>query len=381
MPDGDRFRALRDVKVGFVDALWFAARAVTPVLGLTLRIVSRVLLITAPFLTAGALVFFALLTEFNINFYLSGTPMVFWVAVGLMAGILVAMALVIVPRLIGWSLALPILLFEGVPASQVLRTSEDRARGNRLLLTALMAIWATGWLIASALTFGGVRLFGTWLVPLLRERSELLLVAIGALVLLWIAVGAVISLLAASVFAYLIVRSYEALGGSQSDQKVWSAAAARFGGASEWRVSAKQLLVGLVAAGLAAVLLGGNLINTVRMDSAVAIIAHRAAAVAAPENTLAAMERAIADRADWVELDVLETADGEVVVVHDRDLMRVGRVNLAIADTTYDELQSIDVGSWFSPEFVDQRVPRLADVLELCRGRVRVIIELKYFGA
>ena len=73
-------------------------------------------------------------------------------------------------------------------------------------------------------------------------------------------------------------------------------------------------------------------------------------------------------------------ADGEVVVIHDSDLMKIGRVNLAIWDATYPQLQGIDVGSWFAPEFSGERVPKLRQVLELCKGRARVDIELKYYG-
>ena len=121
-------------------------------------------------------------------------------------------------------------------------------------------------------------------------------------------------------------------------------------------------------------------LNTVRVDTDVQIIAHRGASRYAPENTMAAFERAIADGAEWIELDVLETSDGEVVVAHDRDLKRVGGVPLSIADSTYEELRQVDIGSWFGPEFADQRIPLFADVLELCKGRIGIVIELKYFG-
>ena len=81
-----------------------------------------------------------------------------------------------------------------------------------------------------------------------------------------------------------------------------------------------------------------------------------------------------------VEIDVQESADGEIVVVHDSDLMRVGGVAIKIWEATYAELQEVDVGSWYGPEFSDQRVPTLEQVLEICKGRSRVDIELKYYG-
>jgi glycerophosphoryl diester phosphodiesterase len=81
-----------------------------------------------------------------------------------------------------------------------------------------------------------------------------------------------------------------------------------------------------------------------------------------------------------VEIDVQESADGEVVVIHDSDLKRVGGSPLRIWEATLLEMQQVDVGGWYGPEFSGQRVPTLEQVLELCRGRAMVDIELKYYG-
>ena len=75
------------------------------------------------------------------------------------------------------------------------------------------------------------------------------------------------------------------------------------------------------------------------------------AAAAAPENTLAAFERAIQDGADYVELDVMETAYGQVVVFHDKDYMKVAGVPVKVWEATYEELAQIDIGSHFSPTY------------------------------
>jgi glycerophosphoryl diester phosphodiesterase len=95
---------------------------------------------------------------------------------------------------------------------------------------------------------------------------------------------------------------------------------------------------------------------------------------------MAAVRRAIGDGADWVEIDVQETADGEVVVFHDSDFMRLAGKDLKIWDATMKDLKDLDIGSWFAPEFRAERVPTLAEVLDECKGRIRVNIELKYYG-
>jgi len=95
---------------------------------------------------------------------------------------------------------------------------------------------------------------------------------------------------------------------------------------------------------------------------------------------MAAIRQAIEDGADWVEIDVQETADGQVVLFHDSDFMRIAGVDLKIWDATMDDLRAIDIGSGFGQRFSDQRVVTLSDVLAECNGKIRVIIELKYYG-
>src|SRR5262249_13347946 len=112
----------------------------------------------------------------------------------------------------------------------------------------------------------------------------------------------------------------------------------------------------------------------------VQVTAHRGHARAAPENTLSAMRKAIDSGADYAEMDVQQTADGVIVLLHDRDLKRVAGLSRRLEDLSYDEVRKLDVGSWFDPAFASERVPTLEEVIKLCRGRIRLNIELKFFG-
>lgn len=107
------------------------------------------------------------------------------------------------------------------------------------------------------------------------------------------------------------------------------------------------------------------------------VTAHRGASRNAPENTLEALEAAIDSFADYAEIDVQETKDGVVVLMHDSSLKRTCGVRKNIWDVTYEELLTYDAGSWFSSEFVGVRVPTLEEVLQLCNGRIKLNIELK----
>ena len=81
-----------------------------------------------------------------------------------------------------------------------------------------------------------------------------------------------------------------------------------------------------------------------------------------------------------MEIDVQETADGEVVVIHDSDLMKIAGVDLKVWDATIEEITAVDIGSSFDPQFRDERVPTLREILALCKGRIGIIIELKSYG-
>jgi glycerophosphoryl diester phosphodiesterase len=115
------------------------------------------------------------------------------------------------------------------------------------------------------------------------------------------------------------------------------------------------------------------------MDHRPQIVAHRGGASAAPENTLAAARQAIDDGFDWIEIDVHESRDGQVMVVHDKDLERVGKADLVIWETDAAGLQEVDVGSSFAPKFNAERVPTLGQLLDVCKDKIGVVIELKQY--
>jgi glycerophosphoryl diester phosphodiesterase len=116
------------------------------------------------------------------------------------------------------------------------------------------------------------------------------------------------------------------------------------------------------------------------------IIAHRGASALAPENTLAAFRKAIADGADGIEFDVRLTRDGEVVVFHDATLRRLSPHKNLVSSLTAEELQKIDVGSWFNrrkanpsdDDFSNERILTLRQLLDfLADFEGLIYIELK----
>lgn len=95
------------------------------------------------------------------------------------------------------------------------------------------------------------------------------------------------------------------------------------------------------------------------------VIAHRGASLIAPENTLAAFRKAKELGANWVEFDVMLTADHNVVVIHDRELNRTTNGKGLVIDHRYSYLKTLDAGSWFNPLFANEKIPLLEEVIEL----------------
>lgn len=110
------------------------------------------------------------------------------------------------------------------------------------------------------------------------------------------------------------------------------------------------------------------------------ITAHRGSSREAPENTMAAIVAAVEDLADYAEIDVQLSSDGVVVLGHDANLKRVAGVNRSISSMTWEELQRLDVGVWFSNRYEGETVPALEDILEYCKGKIKLNIEIKSVG-
>jgi len=106
-------------------------------------------------------------------------------------------------------------------------------------------------------------------------------------------------------------------------------------------------------------------------------IAHRGASAYAPENTMAAFEKAIELGADILELDLHLTRDNELVVIHDDTLDRTTDGRGPVHERSLDEIRRLDAGGWFGREFVGQRIPTLSEVLDRFAGKVPLALEIK----
>ena len=114
------------------------------------------------------------------------------------------------------------------------------------------------------------------------------------------------------------------------------------------------------------------------------VIAHRGFSAFAPENTLPAFNLALEAGADIVELDYRQSADRELIVIHDADLDRTtdarlhwGGKHIKVHDKTAWEIRALDAGSWFDPKYAGTRVPFLGEALDLIQPRALALLERK----
>ena len=108
------------------------------------------------------------------------------------------------------------------------------------------------------------------------------------------------------------------------------------------------------------------------------VVCHRGAEFIAPENTMAAFTRAFEQGFDWVEIDIQQTLDGKLVVLHDESLQRTIKGSGNIAEKTWQQVSQLDAGSHFDPIYDDQRIPLLSDVIDLAKSYNKSLyIELK----
>lgn len=359
-------------------ALLFALSRAPRVVALTAHVIVRLAAGALPFAAGGVFAWLVFLRAHDINFYLSKKPPAFWAAAALV-GLLAAAAVVLLLRAAArWAWALPLVLFEGVLPRRALGESRRRSTGDSpVILLALGAWLALGLALLSATAWLPAAL-GRAVAPQLAGSLAGIVAFVAGLAAFWGLLALAAGIVNASLFSLVLLRLYLALGEPQAPRVPGVTADE----APEVALRTRRHLLASAAAVafLAVVAVTLFAAAPARTSRPVAVIAHRGASIEAPENTLAAFRLAIDQRTDQVELDVQESRDGEVVVVHDSDLMKLGGDATKVWDADAALLRSVDVGSRTGPQFASERVPTLAEALATCKGRAKVIVELKSYG-
>ncbi len=115
-------------------------------------------------------------------------------------------------------------------------------------------------------------------------------------------------------------------------------------------------------------------------DDRVSIAAHRGGSAFAPENTIASLREAVLGGADYAEIDVQQTRDGELILMHDSNFARTTGVHKNVWEVDFQETREYDAGSFYSSAFQGEQIPSLREALEYAKGKLKLIIELKATG-
>jgi glycerophosphoryl diester phosphodiesterase len=358
----------------WTEALATTVAALPRLLHLALVQGGILLLWLAPLAAVAALTYSLLLGAHDINWYLANRPPAFQTAVAIGALLALIAAGILIRLLVDWSLTIPVCLYEDARGRAALRRSRDLVQGRRprvlwlLLLSLGLALGAS----AGALWLTDT-LIELMLGPIQGVGAQIAATAVALVVLL--VVAALLSFLVLAVYAAVVMHLYlEILGVDGLPTRRWEHAA-RAGRVPGWALVA-GLAVLLVLAGMIA---DGRL-EDLRLGRDTQVTAHRGSSNYAPENTLAAIYQAISDGADVAEIDVQETADGVVVLLHDTDLMHIAGLPTKIWDARFEDLRRVDAGRWFSQEFVGEQVPTLQEALVAAGDRIGLNIELKLNG-
>ncbi|MEN8712289.1 MAG: glycerophosphoryl diester phosphodiesterase membrane domain-containing protein, partial [Arenicellales bacterium] len=147
--------------VATVDALGYTASRIQNMLMFTGRLVIRILLLTLPFLAIAGGVALFLITDYDINYYLKEKPPEFWTAAVLIGIIVMTMIILLARKLLGWSLALPLVLFADVSPASSFDESFRIAKNNRAQVLALLVSWGVLAILLASIVFGLIQLAGS----------------------------------------------------------------------------------------------------------------------------------------------------------------------------------------------------------------------------
>jgi glycerophosphoryl diester phosphodiesterase len=254
-------------------------------------------------------------------------------------------------------------------------------RGQWRRVTGVLVSWALVMVVVPFVATGAFDLAARTVLGRLGGSLNAVVVGVVVLVVAYVLVMELVTLTGLSVNSLLITHLYRRVGGELGGPEPEPALVVADGAARarrrRWRLAVVGMGVAIVAAGATLSLAA---ISRIELDRPVEVTAHRGSSLRAPENTLSAIEAAIEDGADYAEIDVQETADGVVVLLHDEDFMRAAGFDRKIWEISYAELQELDAGSWFAPQFAGERVPTLQEAIEVARGRIKLNIELKFNG-
>ncbi len=373
---------LADRTLDWSGGLRTAARQFHRLFLLGMRQLVVYLALSLPFLAGIGIVYWWFWSGSDLNGMIILRPREFWLGGGLACALGGAYLIVAGRWFLGWLFAVPVMLFEpGVSVTGALVRSESLTAGKYILLIRSVGAWLIVNFLISVIVLWGLDAGSEWILDRTGERLSVVLPVTATLVLAHGLLLGGLSVFGTVSFAALVMALYRQSTSEPIDSPdmVQVAPTTNTPDRPVRRMSRGWLWVGGLAIGLAVTLSGAKeYVRSQRLDDRVEFTAHRAGATRAPENSVAAVKQAIVDRAEWAEIDVQRTADGQLVVMHDIDLARSGGGKRRVDQATLVEIQALDLGAALKmPEFARERIPTFAEFLDAAGKSIRLNVELK----
>jgi glycerophosphoryl diester phosphodiesterase len=348
-------------------------------------VITAVILLIPLTLGLGAL-YLLFLTEFDINYYLTIQPSEWYYALfgGLFWSVLWGN---VVLYLLGKSLlSLPAYLSAERSIREAVKRSWGLAKERTVRLLRLIGFTIGIWILARILIDTVMLFTASQVINVAADYTDslrLISFLTGGYSMMALLMGAVVGFFGFSFLSAMITKFYY----EDSELFIRSVPPPGFrelqnrlaGKINRWTHPVRLTIVFLI-------LFAGSTVTSMFMLSGVSppgdvlISAHRAGPPPAPENSLAALEYAIRDGADYTEIDVQLTSDGVAVLLHDVDFMRVAGDQRRITDVTYPDVRDLEMFSSEDIPAEERKIVSLHEFLERAEGRIRVMIELKYYG-
>ncbi len=335
--------------------------------------ISILLAIHIPLALIAAATYWLLLTDADINYYLTFWPPKFWLAVSIGSLLVVIGSVVQLAFVFRWFLAMPCLVIGNASAMEALRLSAQQ-RAARPIVWRSMLVWILVRLVCSSVGLLSISCL-TYLTLDAADHDRATSVLVTTALL--IAHTLISTCLTSIDQCWHVAGKWQAYLSTGAQQHLTNDNDVR-ATLSRQRAIAFGLVVLLTSFCLGLASFQQALSLSDQHD--VHIVAHRAGAAHAPENSLAALRMAIEAHADAAEIDVQLSRDGTIFVVHDRDLKRLASVPLVVSQATDDQLRSVSINWPASSNRPPEPLATLEEFLETARNKIRLSIELKYYG-
>ena len=296
---------------------------------------------------------------------------------------LIGYLILVLKNMTRWIFILHLTLLENEPVDRVFSKSGELVQGAGMrILKILILKVACMWAFITAAT-AGYAFINDFILGIIGSNPKIAIPIMSFLYISGFILSTLLLLLVSPVFSIVLTQLYyrrlhttglivpEDVNSESNLNEEDPSDFRHFQKLTPWVVTAMILI--------SVVILGIFLVAGINKPDSVEVTAHRGSSSRAPENTLSAIRQAIVGQADYAEIDVQETLDGVIVVLHDSDLMRVTGKKLNIWETTFAEVRELDAGSWFSPEFSGEKIPTLEEVIGVARGKIKLNIELKFY--